>query len=167
MKSLYPFDLWKIEKLPSALYCQRTVGVWIKVLWIHFGQLTVGAFPCRIVTSYCYCSSVSCHFKESTALWFCCQRLNVVSKQKPQQQHNCYIEVQINYHLVPIRNVQTQVSCIVPVVEMAMLHSEWNCLAQNISKVLQMIRFMYFISHLCSSKSCPRLLSRHLQQIFV
>lgn len=92
------FDLWKVEKLPSALFCQRTVGVWTKALWIHFEQLT-GTFPCRTVTYYCYCSSVSCNLKESTALWFCCQRLNVVSKQKPEQQHNCYIKVQINYLL--------------------------------------------------------------------
>lgn len=157
----------KSEQLPSALYCQRAVGVWIKVLWIHFGQLTVGAFPCRTVSYYYYYSSLSCKFKESTALWFCCQSLNVVSKQKSEQHHNCYIEMQISYLLVPTRSVQTQVSFTVPVVEMIMLHSEWNCLAQDISKVLQMIWFIYFISHLCSSKNSPRLLGSHLQQIFV
>lgn len=158
------------EKQRNCHLLSTARGQWVsefKVLWMHFGQLTVGAFSCRTVSYYYYWSSVSCNFKESTALWFCCQRLNVVSKQKPEEQHNCCIEMQINYLLVPIRSVQTQVSFTVPAVEMVMLHSEWNCLAQNISKVLQMIWFIYFISHLCSSKKSPRLLSSHLQQICV
>lgn len=111
-------NLWKVEKLPSVLHFQRTVGVWTKVLWIHFGQLTMGTFLLLL-------KSVSYNFKESTALWLCCQRANVVSKQKSEQQHNCYIEVQINYCLVLIRRVSKPES----VAQSRLL--KWQCCIWN------------------------------------